>query len=140
VAYADVPAARHALARLKSMVAHPGEARHVQPMLWRFDQLDDPRWRETALRDACRASAVVLAMSDESGLNSQAESWLSALAAGQRGVRMNALIFVGNDEPWSITLQQSRPAAAAKAAPDLRVVPDLAEEPQARRALAERAA
>lgn len=115
VAYADIPAARHAMSRVKDVLPHSLNCCHLQPMLWRFDQLADQRWRDMALRDACRASVVVLAMSDADGLTAQADAWLTALAAGQRGARITALLFVGEDEPWTISLQQTRPAPAANA-------------------------
>ena len=49
-------------------------------MLWRFDQLDESKWREMALLDATHAGAVVIALSDELPLNSAAEIWLTTLA------------------------------------------------------------
>src|SRR3954469_8812674 len=42
IAYADVPAARHAMACVAQLLRAEGGAWHLQPMLWRFDQLDDP--------------------------------------------------------------------------------------------------
>jgi len=51
IAYGDVSAAREAIDRVKQMSAQARREYAVQPMLWRFDQLGNARWREMALRE-----------------------------------------------------------------------------------------
>src|SRR6185436_16411335 len=86
----------------------------LQPMFWRFDQLDSSHWGEMALRDATRAAAIVIALSDNSPMHAAAESWLTSLATLHQGtsVRVTALL---NEEPWTISLEQAGPARAVKA-------------------------
>jgi hypothetical protein len=86
-------------------------------MLWRFDQLDQPKWREPALVDASRAAVVAIALSDESELNSAAASWLSALAS-RPPRRSITLVAILQDEVWTVSLESvmskaARPAAVA---------------------------
>jgi len=83
----------------------------MQPMLWRFDQLDACRWREMALQDATRAGAIVIALSDQMPLSSAADAWLTALAARSHGTSIQ-VIAVWNEEAWSISLQQMADAPA----------------------------
>src|ERR1044072_3781470 len=62
IAYGEIAAARDALERVKRMLERRVQGATVQPMLWRFDQLNRTSWRETALHDALRAHVIVLAM------------------------------------------------------------------------------
>lgn len=106
IAYSDVPAARQAIARLDKLVQSTHGDRELLPMLWRFDQLDQPRWREMALRDAARANTLVLAMTANATLSSGTDAWLTALTARQRGAVISALALMG-DEAWTISLQHT---------------------------------
>lgn len=115
IAYADVTAARHALGRLEFLFSTREKNVRLLPMLWRFDQLDAPSWREMALRDAAGARAVVLALSERTALSAAAENWLTSLAARQRGATLTVLTFLG-DEAWTISLQQKAAASAPCAA------------------------
>lgn len=81
-------------------------------MLWRFAQLDDPRWREMALRDAATATTVVLAMSDEAAFCGRTEAWLTSLLVRRRGASINVWTLIGESEPWTMTLAQPGPLPA----------------------------
>ena len=118
IAYNDVAAARHAMTRVTALLRsrQGGLDYQMQPMLWRFNQLEDPRWRETALADACRAGTLVLAMSNASALDGTTDAWLAALARRQRGTSITALALVGEEEAWTISLQQTAAPVAARAA------------------------
>jgi hypothetical protein len=83
----------------------------MQPMLWRFDQLAECRWREMALQDATRAGVIVIALNDQMPLSSAAIAWLAALATRHHGASINVLA-VWNEEAWSISLQQTTDAVA----------------------------
>ncbi len=115
IAYADIASGRHALSRVTALVRalYPGAESH--PMLWRFHQLDQPRWREMALRDAARASALVLAMPHEDAFCARTEAWLTALLSRLHGTSLTVLAFVGEAESWTITLAQPKTTAARKA-------------------------
>jgi hypothetical protein len=114
VAYAEVAAARHAMDHVSSALLAKDSKFRMQPMLWRFDQLNASRWREMALQDAGRAGVVVIALSDSMPLSSGADAWLLALAARKHGARIDVLA-VWNEEAWSISLQQIAGARAAAA-------------------------
>ena len=95
---------------------HRSAPLHVlQPMLWRFDQLGKPQWREPALRDSIRAAVVAIALSDESELNSAAAAWLASLASRQPR-RSITLLAILQDEVWTVSLESVRPNAAQSAA------------------------
>jgi hypothetical protein len=91
---------------LSPILDRQGEDHVLEPMLWRLDQLDRASWRDMALADAARASAIVVALSSETPMDSTARSWLTTLAATQRdtGVRVLTLI---DDEVWTISLEPS---------------------------------
>lgn len=109
IAYSDIPAARQAMAQLTRLLRLSGAG--LQPMLWRFDQLHDVRWREMALRDARRASAVAIAVANEVALDDAPESWLLSLLERGRGASLSLLAFIGMDETWTLTLEQAKPSA-----------------------------
>ncbi len=113
IAYASVPAARQAMARVATLVRARGARFTLLPMLWRCDQLETTRWREVALRDASRADLIVLAMADDSSLGANTEEWLAQLAAHMRGAELKALAFTGDDEGWTISLCAPHAAAAS---------------------------
>lgn len=115
IAYGDVASARQAMSRVNTLVRTLRDNGELQPMLWRFDQLDDPKWREMALRDAGRASALVLAMTDEAAFCPRTEAWVNALLGRSRGTSLTVLALVGGRDAWTITLAQ--PAGAARETP-----------------------
>lgn len=105
IAYSSIPAARRALAHLSRLVRTRRDAHTLQPMLWRCDQLEHPPWREMALRDAARASVLVLAFSRIAPLAAPIETWLTQLAIRMRGSELTAFAFTEDDEGWTISLQ-----------------------------------
>lgn len=107
IAYGDIPAARNAMMRLTQQLRLSSTECQLQPMLWRFDQFAHRPWREQALRDARRARAVVLALSETGALTSPAEAWLAELAADQCGAPVHVLALLGPDEAWTISLQKT---------------------------------
>lgn len=115
IAYSSVTAAREALMRVTALLRARGDRHRLQPMLWRCDQLDDPRWREMALRDAARADLLVLAFPDSAPLAVETEAWLTRLARCMRGTELTALVFTGDDEGWTISLRAELPRAMAVA-------------------------
>lgn len=128
IAYSDVPAARNALHRV-SLLLRSGKRREIfqfQPMLWRFNQLNDARWTAMALRDARLAAVLVIAMSDTSAMCQGAETWLAALASEPDGPAITALVLIGEAESWTISLQRTvqrqRSAAASRDLPPTNVV------------------
>ena len=117
IAYAELRAARDAIERAKDMLGRTTRGRTLHPMLWRFDQLEQPRWREMALHDAQRAHAIVLAMGNASTLDAGAEEWLAALAQRAAGSPIHCLVLMRDGEPWTISLQRSESPERVKAHP-----------------------
>lgn len=116
IAYADIASARNAVDRVAKLLRAKQPDCELLPMLWRFDQLDQPRWREMALREAGRAAGLVLAMNASAVLSPGTDAWLTALTAQQRGTVINALTLLG-DEAWTISLQQTAATASAPEKP-----------------------
>lgn len=112
IAYAEVSVARHAMHRLAAQLQATRPDLQLAPMLWRFDQLDRPRWREMALADATRADAIVIALGDEMPLTAAAESWLTNLAIRHHGASIQVTAIL-NEELWTISLNQSSTGRAA---------------------------
>ncbi len=98
------------MAKLTQLLQRSG--RTLQPMLWRFDQLAEERWREMALRDACRASTVTLAVADELALERAPDTWLHAVVERMHGSTLNVLALIGVDDVWNLDLEQ-RPRKSA---------------------------
>lgn len=120
IAYVDIPSARNAIARVERLMHTSPTERptELHPLLWRFDQLDDPRWRETALRDAANATALVLAMSDEADFCPRTEAWMTALLNRMRGSNVTVLALIGERDAWTITLAQPASTLARQHAGD----------------------
>ena len=125
IAYGDVPSARQALARITDMLRKTEPGVELHPMLWRFNQLDDPRWRDVALADAARAKAVVLAMSHESAFCARTQSWMTTLLGQLHGRSLTVLALIGEQEAWTVTLAQ--PRAEEKSERNVSQQPDATE-------------
>lgn len=110
VAYADIPSARHALHRLSQWLRKNHRHAELRPMLWRFNQLDDPRWRDLSLHDAQSTRTLILAMRDESALCARTQAWLAALLQRLHGTSIDVWTLIGETDGWTVTL--SPPTAA----------------------------
>lgn len=85
-------------------------------MLWRFDQLTEPRWSQTALHDALRAECVLLALDREDACKETVESWLKSLRAKAGDTALSLIVAVRNEELWHLSLTgHPQPATAAAA-------------------------
>ncbi len=93
------------MARLTQLYQLSG--RILQPMLWRFDQLSEPRWREMALRDACRARTVAFALRGERDLERAPEMWFQGVLERIRGSSLNVLALIGTDQFWTLSFEQA---------------------------------
>ena len=96
----------------------------LHPMLWRFDQLHDSRWRETALQDAVRAAILTLAMPHIEALCPPIESWLDELLVRRCGADLRVLALIGQEDAWTLTLSLTKPieipaAMAARHPPEV---------------------
>lgn len=109
LAYADVPAARNALVAIRDALRAHGGNFALQPMLWRFSQLADPKWRERALADTALASVVVLASTEATADHLPVEAWIADLLARRRGLETTLVALLGPDDQWTISIEQ--PAA-----------------------------
>lgn len=117
IAYGEISAARDAIARVKQLVARGPREVVLQPMLWRFDQLGQARWRDMALHDAARAHTIVLAMGNAPALDAGTDGWLRALTTRHAGAPIHCLALLRGDEAWTISLQRAesaRPAVLAR--------------------------
>lgn len=73
-------------------------------MLWRFDQLTQPRWSRTALHDALRAECVLLAMDREEACDGTVEGWLQSLRDKAGDTPLSLIVAVRNEEVWHLSL------------------------------------
>lgn len=107
-AYADIATVRDAMSRVVAQLRH-GD---MQPMLWRFDQLAQPKWHDMAIADANRAHLLVLALGEHGTLTPPVEQWLAALATRAGGAAVNTLVWFGVEDAWTVSLRQTRAASA----------------------------
>lgn len=113
IAYADIPAARRAMSEIRDVLAATRRGYELHPMLWRFDQLGAPSWREVALRDAANAAVVVLAGSEPGSLPASLERWVSTLLSRKEGRPTTIVAVLGATDAWTITIEKPATAAAA---------------------------
>jgi hypothetical protein len=120
IAYADFPAVRRAMATIDDAMRSLPRRFDFTPMLWRFDQLTVPKWRETALGDAMTANVVVLATSDPGNLPPEMEQWVNTFFARRRGVCTTIVALLGDHDAWTISIEppprRSAPSSKARRA------------------------
>lgn len=102
-------------------------------MLWRFDQLTQPRWGQTALHDALRAECVLLAMDREEACDGTVEGWLQSLREKAGDTPLSLIVAVRDEEVWHLSLAGYLPSAAAAsvATPPSEVIGSIATKPPA---------
>jgi hypothetical protein len=105
VAYADVPAARRAISTITDVLRATGRKFEFLPMLWRFDQLAEAKWRECALADTAGANLIIFASSTPGELPPPVESWTNELIARKRGLPLTLVALLGPDDSWTISLE-----------------------------------
>lgn len=112
IAYADVPAAARAMRTINEVLEAVHKKRPLRPMLWRFNQLVHPKWHDAALADAADANVVVLASTAADTLTPELEAWISGFLAHQRGTRTTLVALFGEEDAWTISIEE--PAAEAQ--------------------------
>jgi hypothetical protein len=110
IAYADVPAAGRAMGTINEVLAALRRKHALKPMLWRFDQLVNSKWREAAIADATTANVVVLASTSAKTLTTELESWIGHFLASKRGTRTTLIALFGTEDAWTISIEESDPA------------------------------
>jgi hypothetical protein len=111
IAYADVPAAGRAMSTINEVLDAVHQKHALKPMLWRFNQLTDPKWLDLAIADAAQASVVVLASTSAKTLTPDLESWIGSFLAHKRGTRTTLVALFGSEDAWTISIEESLAAA-----------------------------
>ncbi len=109
IAHADVAAGRHAMTRLSGWLEQTRPEYRLVPMLWRFDQLGDPRWQKMATPDLARASTLVIALKKDSGPGPELEAWLTLITKRARGRTVSAMVMIDGEDAWTVSLQHIVP-------------------------------
>lgn len=112
VAYSDCTSASRALAALTAQWQRRGQRVALRPMLWRFEQLLEPRWREVAAHDALRAECVLLAIDRAEALDVQLERWIDALRDRAGSATLSLIVSVHNEDMWAMTMTGPEKSAA----------------------------
>jgi hypothetical protein len=105
ILYADLPSARNAMDRLARMVRHSQRVVVLHPTLWRFDQLNDPRWREMSLVDALDVGWIVFATRASFAIPAAASDWLTSVLARKTRNSTHLLMLEGDEEPWTVAIE-----------------------------------
>lgn len=116
IGYADLRAVRRATSTIADAIRCSGQRVTIEPMLWRFDQLASNHWRDRAIEAALSADVIVLA-SSESGSGLAVEPWVDAFLAANRGHRATIVAVSGENEAWTISIEERVPHHGALAAP-----------------------
>ena len=115
VLYADLAAGRNAMALISRLARQHATVR-PEPMLWRFDQLADPRRCATAVHDAAKAEIIIVAISAATGVPDTIDSCLTRIV-NQRSQAATTVIVAANDDVWTIAVERTAPVAAAGPVP-----------------------
>jgi hypothetical protein len=122
LAYADVSAAGRAMETINGVLRAARGKHALRPMLWRFNQLTDPKWRERAIVDAAVANVVVLASTSAKTLTAELEAWIGDFLAYNRGRRTTIVALFGDEDAWTISIEEASVRADANAVAEQRLV------------------
>ncbi|MEY4940775.1 MAG: hypothetical protein RIQ93_2510 [Verrucomicrobiota bacterium] len=108
IAYADVAAAGQVMNAI-NQVCRAAKRKHVlKPMLWRFNQLASPQWRDRAVEDAAEADIIIFASTPATTFPVALEEWTSFVLERRRGQSTTLVALLGPGDTWTITLEQPR--------------------------------
>lgn len=117
IAYGDIPAAGRAMTAVNAELRSARCNLALHPMLWRFNQLTAANWREPALAQALNASVVAFASSSREPFSEELEQWVRDFLVRRRGAPTTFLALLGEEEGWTISIEEvaARPVASAAA-------------------------
>lgn len=107
VAYADLPAFRHATAAIGEGIRNSGRPVRLEPMLWQIQQLVSPYWRDRTIRAALEADVVVLTTSMAVDITHTLERWISEFLEAARGRKTTLVVISGPRDAWTISIERS---------------------------------
>lgn len=106
ILYENLNGARQAMDRLARAIRQCARSTILHPMLWRFDQLDDARWRELSLLDAAEADCLVCAASTSVAFSAGASAWLFEAVWRRSEPATHVLTLSEDEEPWTIAIER----------------------------------
>ncbi len=106
VAYADLPAFRHATAAIGEGIRNSGRPVELEPMLWQIQQLVSPHWRERTIHAALEADVVVLTTSTAEDVTHTLERWISEFLESARGRKTTLVVISGPRDAWTISIER----------------------------------
>jgi hypothetical protein len=116
IVYGDLPGARLTMERLGRLIresASPGTLLH--PLLWRVDQLENPRWQDASIADAVSADWVVFATKAAWTFAPEVNRWLGFVLARKAREPLYLLALPQNETPWTISIEHSAEVQAVAA-------------------------
>jgi hypothetical protein len=102
VVYDDVPAGQNAMRALGRMSAHLHPQDELRPVLWRFDLVEELRWRAIATGDIVAAGLIVLATSKADQWPGFINGWMEECLARKRGEPVAMLTLCGEQDVWAV--------------------------------------
>lgn len=110
IAYADIAAAGGVMTAMNEVFRAAPRKYTLRPMLWRFDQLLSPQWRDGALGDAATAEIVVFASTPAMPFPLALEEWTAEVLKRRRAQSTTFVSLLGPGDTWTVTLEQPRDA------------------------------
>jgi hypothetical protein len=105
IVYNNVAAGHRAMGVLLKLAANATERLKVAPILYRFELLDDPHWREVAASDAADCDMIILSTSVADELPESINAWAKESLASRSGASIALLTLFGSQDAWTVWIQ-----------------------------------
>jgi len=105
IVYSDAAAGHRAMDVLLKLASNAAERLEVAPILYRFELLDDPHWREVAASDAAGCDMIILSTSVVNELPESINEWAKASLASRSGASIALLTLFGSQDAWTVWIQ-----------------------------------
>lgn len=105
IVYNDAAAGHRAIGVLLRLAACSAEPIRVDPILYRFELLDDPHWREAAATDAVECDMIILSTSAADELPESINEWAKASLARRGAASTAMLTLFGSQDAWAVWIQ-----------------------------------
>lgn len=119
IVYSDAAAGHRAMNVLLKLAADSTESIKVAPILYRFELLDDPRWREAIATDAVDSDMIVLSTSGADELPESINQWAKAFLASRSGSSIAMLTLFGSQNAWTVWFQDGPHHSTMRQSPAL---------------------
>jgi len=97
ILYDDLPAGYRAMELFSHLVEEHGDTIELNPLIWRFDLVEDPGWTEVLDQEAMRSDLFIISVGPKNGLPMPVRNWLESDLRFKRRASAAVVLLLAED-------------------------------------------